>query len=101
MSNEECGERHLFMATSARYPARDAAGAGVATSVKLVDGVEVAEGTDARKGSGVYLPDAQNESAGPKVVALLKKMEQEGLDKELWKHTEDEFVRICGIKAMS
>ena len=99
MSNEECGERHLFMATSARYPARNAIGAGVATSVRLLEGVEIAEGTDAVKGSGVYLPDAQNESAGPKVVALLQDMGRKGLENELWKHTEGEFMRICGSEA--
>ncbi|KAK5134188.1 hypothetical protein LTR08_006848 [Meristemomyces frigidus] len=98
MPDEECGERHLLMATSARFAAGHAAGVDVAAYVPLGEGLEVAEGTDGEKGSGVYIPDAQNESAGPTVVALLEWMKEEGLGAELWEHTEGEFMRICGSK---
>lgn len=98
MPEEECGERHLFLATSARYPARDNDNA--ATSTSLDNGVVVAQGTDGKESSGVYTPDAQGESAGPKVVALLAKLRDEGVVEKLWEHTETEFTRICGTVAI-
>jgi len=94
MPEEECGERHLFLATSARYPASQTEDA--VNMVRLEKGVSVAQGTGGEEGSGVYTPDAYGESAGPNVVTVLAKMRQEGVVEKLWEHTEAEFMRICG-----
>jgi ABC-type sugar transport system substrate-binding protein len=53
--NEESGERHLFLATSARYPA--GMGGDAAPGVPLAGGVAVARGTSGEAGNGVYSVD--------------------------------------------
>ncbi|KAK4542453.1 hypothetical protein LTR36_006705 [Oleoguttula mirabilis] len=99
MPNDESGERHLFLATSVRYPPAKQAQDAV-NAVPLEKGpVTIAQGTDGSDGSGVYTPDAQCESPGPKVVALVAKMRDEGVTEKLWEHTEAEFMRICGTVA--
>lgn len=90
VSNDECGERHLFLATSAMYPARE---------VKL-DGVEirpdlaVAVGIDGMAGSGVYSVYEKCESAS--VVQVLKKLRNNGADDQIWEHTTRELKRVDG-----
>lgn len=96
--NEECGERHLFFATSARYPA-GTGGDGTA-GVPVADGVVVARGIDGVDGSGVYSIDEQGESAEPKVEELLANFRKDGVVEKLWKHTEDEYKRITGLEAI-
>lgn len=96
MPNQECGERHVFLATSAKYPA----GAGKdASGVPLAGESAVARGTNGEIGTGVYAVGSDGESAGPKVVELLAKFRKEGVVEKIWKHTEDEFKRITGIDA--
>ncbi|KAJ9619635.1 hypothetical protein H2203_008416 [Taxawa tesnikishii (nom. ined.)] len=94
MNLRECGERHLFLCTSARYPAGEAANA--ADGVPLADGLVVARGTDGKDGSGCYSVDAQGESAGLAVEETLAKFRKEGLVEKIWENTEEEFVRITG-----
>lgn len=89
---KESGERHLFFATSAKYPARSGETAGVPAP----GGVDVADGTDGASGSGVYSIHWDGESAGPKVVRLLRGMREEGMTQQVWDHTEGEFKRIFG-----
>ena len=50
---EECGERQLYLATSARYPPASAS-SDRSSGVPLGHGVEVAVGTTGEIGSGVY-----------------------------------------------
>ena len=95
MDNQECGERHLFLATSARYPA----GEDKTPGVPLAGGVAVARGTNGKIGSGVYTVDQYGESAGPQVEELLAKFRTEGLVEKVWEHTEEEFKRITGLEA--
>jgi hypothetical protein len=95
--NQESGERHLFLATSARYPART--GGNTVPGVPLAGGVAVARGTDGKSGSGVYSVDWDGESAGPKVEELLAKFRKEGMVEKVWKHTEEEYKRITGLEA--
>jgi len=94
----ESGERHLFLATSARYPAGKNGDA--ASGVPLADGVAVARGTGGTNGSGVYSVDQYGDSAGPKVKELLAKLRKEGVVEKVWKHTEGEFKRITGLEAV-
>jgi hypothetical protein len=97
ISNKECGDRQLFLGTSARYPASTSGDA--ASGVPLADGVEVARGTNGKSGSGVYSVDWDGECSGPKVEELLAKFRKEGMVEQVWKHTEEEFKRITGLEA--
>ncbi|CAG8909602.1 unnamed protein product [Penicillium egyptiacum] len=93
----ESGERHLFFATSAKYPPRVRVDAvGDSSGVPLSEGVEVASGTDGKVGSGVYSIHWSGEHAGPKVVKLLAGLREEGMAQKVWQHTVGEFDRITG-----
>ncbi|KAJ5550061.1 hypothetical protein N7535_001996 [Penicillium sp. DV-2018c] len=87
----ESGERHLFFATSARYPPR----VGDAVGVK-VDGGEVARGNDGVAGSGVYSIGWRGDVAGEGVVRLLAGLREKGMREKVWEHTLKEFERIVG-----
>ncbi|OQE29102.1 hypothetical protein PENFLA_c004G01194 [Penicillium flavigenum] len=94
----ESGERHLFFATSAKYPPRIRLDAAMEDSagVPLSEGVEVASGMDGKVGSGVYSIHWSGEHAGPKVVKLLAGLREEGMAQKVWQHTIGEFDRITG-----
>lgn len=93
MAEAECGERHLFLCTSAKYAAKNQTGA---TYVSLEKGAEVARGSDGQVGSGVYLPDQYGESAPASCEAILKEMRDNGVKDKVWKHAEEQFARILG-----
>lgn len=90
---EECGERHLYLATSGRFPAR-VKGGDVGNGVNLGEGVDVARGTDGEVGSGVYSVGWDGESASIKVQGLLAGLRDKGMVGEIWRHAEGEFKRI-------
>ncbi|KAJ5959463.1 Short-chain dehydrogenase/reductase SDR [Penicillium vulpinum] len=93
----ESGERHLFFATSAKYPPRiHLDEVEVSSGVPLSEGVEVASGTDGKVGSGVYSIHWRGEHAGPRVVELLAGLREQGIAKKVWEHTVGEFDRIVG-----
>jgi hypothetical protein len=78
MPADEAGDRHVFLATSARYSASSSdPAAGVPVSV--VDGLSLARGTDGKPGSGVYSIDASSESASPKVEVALASLRSRGM----------------------
>ncbi|KAI4852804.1 hypothetical protein E4T44_01247 [Aureobasidium sp. EXF-8845] len=78
MPADEAGDRHVFLATSARYSASlsDSA-AGVPLSV--AEGLFLARGTDGTAGSGVYSVNASGESASPKVEEVLASLRSRGM----------------------
>ncbi len=91
----ESGQRHLFHATSARFPpagVKDPPGAGVARP----PGVEVARGADWKDGSGCYLLSYDGEAIGDK--KLLDDYRQRGMGKKIWQHTQEVFDRAL-VKA--
>jgi len=93
VSLPESGERHLFHATSARYPpagVRNPPGAGVA----LPNGVEVAKGEDWKEGSGCYLLNWNGEPTGDK--KLLEEYRKKDMGKRIWEHTQEVFDRVLG-----
>ncbi|MCJ1288097.1 hypothetical protein MMC26_007452 [Xylographa opegraphella] len=98
MPSEECGARHVFLATSAKYPA--GTGGEQTEGVPLPEGVGVARGVDGQSGSGVYSIDEHGESTGPKVEELLARLRHEGLVDKLWQDTEAQFMRITGRQAI-
>ena len=87
---EECGERHLYLATSSRYPPVW----GECPAVCLGDGIEVAEGNTGEVGSGVYSILWDCDSSSLAVKKLLAKYRDKGMVEELWRHTGSEFNRI-------
>lgn len=94
---EEVGERHLFLATSARYGPK--AGSGGHAGVPVPDGVSVAMGIDGEMASGVYSIDSNGEECGPDVIETLGGLRRQGLPDQIWKHIAGEFVRITGQEA--
>ena len=93
VSPQESGERHLFHATSARYPpagVRNPPGGGVA----LPNGLEVAIGSDWREGSGCYLLNWNGETIGDK--KLLEEYRKKEMGKKIWEHTQEVFDRVLG-----
>lgn len=76
MPTEEAGERHVFLATSARYSAgKDDAAPGV----PLSDGIVPARGTNGEISGGVYSLDASGESASPAVEQCLAGLRKDGM----------------------
>ena len=107
---EECGERQLYLATSAKFPPAkisegDAGRGECATSVPLMmkeggGDVVVARGTTGEIGGGVYSAGWDCESAlsspstGPwKVLAGLR---EKGMVSEIWRDVESVFRRVAG-----
>lgn len=94
--DNESGDRHLYLATSAKYPAKT----GNVDGVKR-DGVEVARGTDGEKGSGVYVVDEKCEEGNARVVQVLEALRKEGRNEFVWQHIQGEFKRITGKESMN
>lgn len=87
---DESGERHLYAATSARFPARDeVAGATVDAGDE-----GVLKGSNGETGSGAYLVGSRGEFRGNEKV--LQKLREEGMAAKIWEHTNEEFARITG-----
>ncbi|PYH48094.1 uncharacterized protein BP01DRAFT_353957 [Aspergillus saccharolyticus JOP 1030-1] len=81
---EESGERHLFAATSARYPPR---------GERRGEPGEVVVGSDEVKGGGSYWLNRDGEAFLPN-----RKMDgtrEEGAVEKVWAHTQAVFRRIC------
>ncbi|KAL9095083.1 MAG: hypothetical protein Q9165_002686 [Trypethelium subeluteriae] len=96
--NEESGERHLYLATSAKYPASSDT---VRTSgIPLASGNTAARGTDGNSGSGVYSIDQDGESASSTTEELLAELRRNGKAKAIWDDLIVEFTRITGAEAM-
>lgn len=81
---EESGERHLFAATSRRFPSK-AEGAGM-------EG-DVAVGSDGSKGSGCYWANWDGEVFPANTK--LEKTRGEGAVEKVTQHTEEVFQRVC------
>lgn len=93
---EESGERHLYLATSARFP--PASGAGDNSGIPLGDAVDIAQGTTG-PASGVYSVAWDCESSpSPVVQKLLAGYRESGMVEEILRHTESEFKRITAVK---
>lgn len=91
VGEEECGDMHLFLATSERYP--PAVGD---EKVRIGEGGEVAVGTNGRVGSGVYSVNQDCESAD--IASTMRGLREEGADIAVWADVESHFKRIDGTK---
>ncbi|GLA65117.1 hypothetical protein AtubIFM56815_002906 [Aspergillus tubingensis] len=90
----ESGERHLFVATSAKYPARDGD-----DGVPLSEGLVVARGVDGEVGEGVYSVTSDGESLD-NAIEVLKGLREMGIGEIIWRYTESQFKRITGVNAV-
>jgi hypothetical protein len=82
---EECGEYHLFVATSAMFPNQvDDAGGPWELGIK------------AKAIGGVFSMDNKGNSASPKVEILLVNYEQDGTAQTVWDHIIGESEKIVG-----
>lgn len=101
---DETGERQLYFATSARFPPRDhGTGTGEAASAGMValdGGVSIATGADGTPGGGVYSIDYEAEGTGQRVQGVLEGLKTDGTAEMVWKHVEEEFMRITGSAAI-
>jgi hypothetical protein len=88
---EEYGERHLYLATSGRYPPVKRGGAAV--PLQIGDGV-ARETTGWAGGSGVYSVQWNGESASPAVEKLLDGYRNKGIVEDVLNHLESEFKQI-------
>ncbi|KAJ8121610.1 hypothetical protein ONZ43_g1981 [Nemania bipapillata] len=93
----ECGERHVFAATSAAFaPAHGNLYAGVP-----LDGLslETARGTDGSAGSGVYSLSPKNDPALAKVEEVLRGFRGDGTAAKVWDSIVGDSVRITGLES--
>ncbi len=93
MPVEESGERHLYLASSARFPAAE----GGCDGLQLGASDEVAVGTTGDVVSGMYSVGSDCESASAAVRELLAGLREKGMVEEVWRHTEGEFRRITEL----
>lgn len=96
---DEVGERHLFLATSARYT--NSQNGSVPVGVPLIAPLVTARGSDGVIGSGMYTVDNKGESSPPKVEQLLAKFRADGTAQKVWDYVEGDFKRITGTAKMS
>jgi len=99
MPIKECGERHSYLCTSARYPAAEIA-TGTRSGVPISENLDIARGIDGKLGSGVYSLTSVGESADPKAEAILAKYLEDGTVERLWERTENEFNRVTRMSAL-
>ena len=90
VGEDECGERHVFLATSSAFPPAS----GDAKGLDRVDGVQVCIGTDGKVGSGVYTVDEQDEPGNEKQRAILQGHRKKDFDTKIWAGVQAEFKRI-------
>ncbi|KAH6892498.1 hypothetical protein B0T10DRAFT_528264 [Thelonectria olida] len=91
----ETGERQLFFATSAKFPAGDES---AAAGVPRPKGVTVAQGTNGKSASGVYSITNDGETVSPKVEQLLGRLRKDGTAQKVWSHIEEEEEGVAKVK---
>jgi hypothetical protein len=90
---DECGDRQLYLATSARFPPLK----GGSSAVRLGENVGVSLGTKGEIGGGIYSVSWDGESASSTVLELLAGLRGKGMVDEIWRHTEGEFKRVTEL----
>ncbi|KAH8804864.1 putative short-chain dehydrogenases/reductase [Xylogone sp. PMI_703] len=94
---DECGERHVFIATSAMFSPRH--GTASISGVPLGRALVVTRGSDGHKGSGVYSIDNKCESASPAVEKVLLEHREDSTAKKVWDYVMADFKKITGTEA--
>ena len=89
----ECGERMLFLATP-RFPARQTADKGTLDKEpkSTVTNVDIAVGSDGKRGSGAYRANWNGETISEKQA--YKEIREQGMAAKIWDHTMAAFDTI-------
>jgi hypothetical protein len=95
-SPDECGERHVFFATSSKYAPLEVM--ETMKGVPIEGGIEVARGSDGVIAGGVYMVNQKGDSSGPKVEGLLEGFRNDGTKEKVWEYVIGGFVRITGAE---
>ncbi|KAI0468551.1 hypothetical protein F4859DRAFT_524466 [Xylaria cf. heliscus] len=96
---DETGERQIYLITSARFPPGDREKRD-ADGVALADSIEVAVAVDGKVGGGVYSIDYQAEGTSQRVQELIRNYIEDNMAEKVWKHTEEEYMRVTGSLAL-
>lgn len=94
MPVEESGERHLYLATSARFKAESG---GDADGVRVAGLDSVAKGSNGEIWSGIYAVGSTCEGGSEASLKLLAMYRERGLADNILRHAESEFKRITGV----
>lgn len=81
----ECGERHLYAATSTAFPPK---------TTEDKEAEKAALGADGVKGSGAYLLGSDGSTCGNEKI--LSEYRSKDAAKKVWEHTLEVFEKICG-----
>ncbi|KAI1211904.1 NAD(P)-binding protein [Annulohypoxylon truncatum] len=87
---EECGQRILFMASPARFPALEFKGTEAAAG--KVKGVEIATGIDGKFGGGAYLVTKDDDTFGKE--KKYDELRANGTAEKIYQHTMTVFAEI-------
>ncbi|OAG05866.1 putative short-chain dehydrogenases/reductase [Paraphaeosphaeria sporulosa] len=97
-SPDECGERQLFAATSARYGHKKSQHEALGVPVEVAVGQ--ARGIDGQMGSGVYSTYVKGESAPLKTERLLRDLKASGVAEKVWQYVLSDSVKVTGKERM-
>ena len=86
----ESAERHLFLSTSTSYKPKT----GEHSGVPLVQGLDLHQGVDGERGSGVYSVKWDCDGPGNQVIQLLTEYEENGMMEQVWQHIVGELERV-------
>ncbi|KAI4122245.1 MAG: hypothetical protein LQ338_005918 [Usnochroma carphineum] len=97
----DVGDRQVFHATSSRYPSLSASKTtaspdSTSLGAPLPEGVDIADGSDGKRGSGAYLTMADSEAAPSGTGKLMTGYRERGLPEKVWKHTLETFSTVSG-----
>ncbi|VUC31642.1 unnamed protein product [Clonostachys rosea] len=91
---DECGKRHLFLATSAIF---NPAQSSVEAAGVLVPGCEeTVIGTDGETGSGAYSMDHYIRPLPAKSIEMLAQLRSNGTQDKIWEFVSNDFNRLTG-----
>lgn len=89
VSIDECGERQLYIATSARFTPKEPQSVGVSTGA-----ADVTMGSNGEPDSGVYTIGQDCESASKQVLDFLADLRDHGAVQRVWQHTMGIFSEV-------
>ncbi|CAG9988150.1 unnamed protein product [Clonostachys byssicola] len=90
----ECGERHLFLATSAFF--KPAQGSVEVAGVLVPEDEGPVIGTDGETGSGAYSMDHYVRPLPAKAVEMVSQLRSNGTQSRIWEFVSKDFKRLTG-----